>query len=229
MTIIAHQQVRALLQAATNKPLPIHEQTIVEAHLVRCNQCRTYAQNLNELEDGLRRVMRQQWNVRNTPLPIRAIKDRSKRVALQNKITGTIGRFVVVPLLAFAFVMVVRTIAPQQITLNAGAMTARTPQLSWRTPTPAYRNTATELTVRDCDKAIYTVQENDTLDGIAARYGVLRESILAYNGLASDKLEANTELVIPLCELTPTGTSTAPSLTITTLPLNESINPSPTG
>ena len=230
MTLIAHQQVRALLQAAANKPLPSQEQMIVEAHLAQCNQCRAYAQSLNELEDGLRRVMRQQWNVHNTPLPIRAIKDRSKRVALQNKITETIGRFVVFPLLTFAFVMAVRTIVPQQITLNTGAMTARTPQLSWRTPTPSYRNTATELTVRDCDRAIiYTVQENDTLDSIAARYGILGESILAYNGLASNKLEANTELAIPLCELTPTGTSTVPSLTITTLPLNENIDPSPQG
>src|SRR5258706_699697 len=229
MANITHQKARALLQAAANKTLLPEEQGAIHIHLAECNECRAYAQNLNELQDGLRRVMRQQWNIENTRLPIRAIKERSKRIALQNKISGTIGRFAVVPMLAFVFVMAVRMIAPQQIALNPGAMTSLTPQLSGRTPTPTYRNTSIELSVRDCEKAVYTVQENDTLDGIAAMYAVPREAIMTYNRLATDKLDTNTELIIPLCDLTPTGTSTIPAVTNTIVPQNGAVNPSPTG
>jgi len=227
MKPMTHQNVQALLQAAADKTLMPEEQMALDAHLAGCKNCRSYAWDLVELQDGLRRVMRQQWNKHQASLSIQTIKIRSKKVLLQNKITGTIGRFAVIPLLAFAFVMAVKMAVPQQVTLNT--VTSLTPELSYRTPTPPSRLTATKLNTQVCEKVTYLVQENDTLDGIAARYDVQKEAIMTYNELASDSLAANTKLVIPLCKHTPTGTTTVPALTITTSPQNGPLSPSPTG
>jgi LysM repeat protein len=227
MEPITHQRVRALLQAAANQPLPVAEQAVVNAHLAECHECQAYATGLDELQDGLRRVMRHQWYKQPAPLPLQTIKDRSRRVQRRNKINGTIGKFAVVPLLAFAFVLAVRMVSPQQIAANTAVLTMQTPQLALRTPTPTLQNGSTAPTSATCDRTVYVVQKNDTLDGIAARYGVPREAIMSYNGLASDTLAPNTTLVIPLCLSTPTGTSTAPSLTTTTQPLGASVAPSP--
>ena len=227
MKSITHLNVHALLQAAADKTLEPDEQMALDAHLAGCENCRNYARELADLQAGLRRVTRQQWSRQNAALPMQSIKERSKRLAIQNRISATIGRFAVLPVLAIAFVMTVRMVVPQQIAVDITG--SGTPQLSFHTPTPPQPLTATKLIAQACEKASYVVQPNDSLDGIAARFGVARESILQYNGLSSERLVPNTQLAIPICSRTPPGSTTTPTVTITLIPDDVAISPSPAG
>jgi LysM repeat protein len=77
-------------------------------------------------------------------------------------------------------------------------------KVPYPTPTPLPQATATllpdEATRQACDKVAYTVQENDTLSGIAANYAVPAEEIKGYNGLPTDNVYLGLTLWIPLCK-----------------------------
>jgi LysM repeat protein len=85
------------------------------------------------------------------------------------------------------------------------------------TPTAMPQATASlmpdDATRQACDKVNYTVQENDTLSGISATYGVAANEIKAYNGLPTDNVYLGLTLVIPLCKRAPTPGPT-PTATI---------------
>jgi len=76
------------------------------------------------------------------------------------------------------------------------------------TPTASPLPTSTlkpdEATEAACEKTNYLVQENDTLSGIANRYGVPIIAVREYNGLPSDVVYSGMSLVIPLCKRAPT-------------------------
>jgi len=86
------------------------------------------------------------------------------------------------------------------------------------TPTATSLPTSTfspnEATEAACEKIEYTVQENDTLSNISLNYNVPVEAIREYNGLVSDVVMFNQNLVIPLCRRNatpgPTPTPTLP-------------------
>ena len=229
MTNLIHKEIRALLQAAADKALLPEEQTVLDTHLAECNSCRAYAQSLTELQDGLSRVMQQHWNIRSRPLPIETIKNRLKGIAAQNQTMGALGKFAVIPILAFALfmTMALKVMDPQQI--SSPNLLSRTPGISLQVPRPPVGMAATRLLTQGCNKATYIVQAGDTLDLIAARYGIPKESIVAYNGLGSDKIDRHLVLILPLCEHTSIGTTITPMITITIAPLNNPINPSPRG
>ncbi len=227
-----HQKVQALLQSSADKRLVPQEQLLLDGHLAECVECRSYARGLDELQDGLRRVMRQQWQAAYTPAPLQTIKERSRRAALQNRISSAIGRLAVLPVVAIVFMMTMRMATPQ--TLAVGLTSAGTPGAAFHTPTPTSHLTATrlvtqEFVVQDCEHVTYAVQPGDSLDGIAARYDVSRQVIMGYNGLANDNLAAGMQLVIPLCGALPAGTTTTPTVTITSLPQPSDLNPPPNG
>lgn len=86
------------------------------------------------------------------------------------------------------------------------------------TPTATELPTSTyspgEATEAACEKIEYTVQENDTLSSISLNYNVPVEAIREYNGMVSDVVMFNQNLVIPLCRRNatpgPTPTPTLP-------------------
>jgi LysM repeat protein len=82
------------------------------------------------------------------------------------------------------------------------------------TPLPSSTLSAAEATDAACDKVTYTVQEADTLSGIAANYNVSPQAIQDYNGMTGETVFTGQLLVIPLCARNPTPgptpTSTAP-------------------
>jgi hypothetical protein len=222
-----HQRVRALLQTAADGSLPGEERLVLETHLAECGECRGYARGLDELQDGLRRVMRQRWDAPYTPVPLHTLKERARRATFQNRLTATIGRFAVLPVLAIVFAMTMRTAGSPPAVPNLTIPAA--PGLAYRTPTPATRLTATKMLTQDCPRITYRVGPDDRLDDVAARFDVSRDTILAYNGLGSGDLQPGTTLVIPLCGSTPTDTTTTPTVTNTIIPADIDINPSPTG
>jgi LysM repeat protein len=80
------------------------------------------------------------------------------------------------------------------------------------TPLPTATLSAADATEQACEKVTYTVQENDTLSGIAGRYAVPIAAIREYNGLPSDVVYSGINLVIPLCKRAPTpGPSPTPT------------------
>lgn len=87
------------------------------------------------------------------------------------------------------------------------------------TPTPPPAATATlepaAATRAACQTVEYTVQANDTLSTIAKNYGVEMQAIKDWNGLSTDNVFTDTQLIIPLCmrDATP-----GPSPTPTTPP-----------
>jgi len=87
------------------------------------------------------------------------------------------------------------------------------------TPTASPQPTATlseeEKTEEACEKVYYTVKENDTLSSIADTYNISMTTIREYNGLPSDTVYEDQNLVIPLCMREPTP---GPTPTPTTPP-----------
>jgi LysM repeat protein len=68
------------------------------------------------------------------------------------------------------------------------------------TPLPSATLNPAQATEAACEKITYTVQEGDTLGGIARFYNVPQTAIRSYNGLTSDVVISGTTLEIPLCE-----------------------------
>lgn len=81
-------------------------------------------------------------------------------------------------------------------------------------PFPTSTYSPSEATEAACEKIEYTVQENDTLSSISLNYDVPMEAIREYNGLVSDVVMFNQNLVIPICRRNatpgPTPTPTLP-------------------
>ena len=86
------------------------------------------------------------------------------------------------------------------------------------TPTPPPAPTATlepaAATRAACQTVTITVQADDTLGGIATNYGVSPQAIKDWNGLSTDSVFLDTQLIIPLCMRAatpgPTPTPTTP-------------------
>jgi LysM repeat protein len=85
------------------------------------------------------------------------------------------------------------------------------------TPTASPMPTATlskaDATEAACDKMDYTVNESDTLSGIAANYNVSIQTLKDYNGLTNDIVYQGQKITIPLCQRLPTpGPTPTPTL-----------------
>jgi LysM repeat protein len=80
-------------------------------------------------------------------------------------------------------------------------------------PQPSVTLSGEDATQEACQKADYTVTDNDTLGGIARNYNVSMESIKEFNGLPNDIVYSGQLLYIPLCKRLPTpGPTPTPTL-----------------
>jgi LysM repeat protein len=126
--------------------------------------------------------------------------------------------------------MSLKMINPRQASQGMEVELSNTPNISLLIPQPPAGQTATKLFAQSCSKTTYIVQEHDSLNGIAMRYGVSKETIASYNGLASDKIEIGSALVIPLCDPTPVEITTTPTIPNTIVPSNNGqVDPAPRG
>jgi hypothetical protein len=92
-------------------------------------------------------------------------------------------------------------------------------------PTPSIQYTATNSLALHCQEILYTVQENDTLQSIAEEHGTSKELIMQVNNLNTEVIQPGLELLVPVCESTPTSTIYPPTFTIT--PILEPITYTP--
>lgn len=227
MTELAHQKFHTLLQVAADQALRPEEQIMLDRHLSECVECRKYAQGLDQLQDSLRRLMQQQWNVRSTPLRVEAIKARSHRTITHNHFAAAFSKFAFIPMLALTIFMVltIKTTNPQKSSPSVAL--SGTPSMALLIPKPPASITAVKLRTQTCKQVTYSAQENETLSSIAIKFSVPEESIAAYNGISGDRLNAPLTLIIPICEHTPLESTTTPTIPNTmTIPLD---SPSPRG
>ncbi len=232
MTDIAHQKFQTLLQVAADQALRPEEQLILDRHLSECGECRNYAQGLDRLQDDLRRMMQQQWSVRSKSLSAEALKARANRTVTQRHVASAFGKFAFIPMLALTIfmVMTIKMTNPQKTSPALDMTLSGTPSMALLIPRPPASITVAKAHTQTCKQVTYMAQANETLSGIAIKYGVSKESIAAYNGLSVDKLDAPRTLIIPICEHTPLETTTTPTVPNTmSAPFDGQVNPSPRG
>jgi hypothetical protein len=93
--------------------------------------------------------------------------------------------------------------------------------------TPSIQTVTPGVNVQTCKTDFYVVQENDTLESIAFHHRTTKEAILEYNpednSLAANTVFTGMEILIPVCESTPSHTASIPGNTLTTTPLKTMI------
>jgi LysM repeat protein len=219
MTLITHPKAQSLLQAAADSALAPQDEICLNDHLAECDQCRQYARRLSKLEDSLRQFTRSRWNQTSEPLSTEKIKSRLAKAEKQAYNLRTISAFsVAIVVLAFVFILTINhPSAIRNIPAALGNLSP-TPEEPALTPTPSIKGTTTVPTAKECNDLAYLVQENDTLEDIAARHSISKEAIKMHNGLSTDTLIVNMVLTIPLCEETPTNSTLTPTTTTTITP-----------
>ncbi|OGO27748.1 MAG: hypothetical protein A2W33_08720 [Chloroflexi bacterium RBG_16_52_11] len=91
-------------------------------------------------------------------------------------------------------------------------------KIPFPTPTATALPTATlseaEATRIACGEIEYTIQDSDTLSGIAANYAITIQTLKDYNGMVNDTVRSGQTIKIPLCQRQatpgPTPTATLP-------------------
>jgi hypothetical protein len=216
MTSITHLKAQNLLQAAADSTLAPVDETNLNNHLAECEECRQYARLVGKLQDDLRRVTRSRWNRSSTQLSVSTIKNRLARARVQAYTLQTLGKFsVAMVLVAVMFILSINFSSTMNNIPAAIGGSSFTPEKTVLTPTPSINGTVTDSAAPKCSDIAYVVQENDTLESIAARHSVSKESISEHNGLAAGTLTVNMVLIIPICEGTPADSTTTPTTTAT--------------
>jgi hypothetical protein len=217
MASITHLKAQNLLQAAADSALAPLDEKSLNIHLEECKECRQYAERLNKLQDDLRRITHNRWHQINEPLSTEKVRNRSAKVKAQVYQFRTVGTFsVAMAVLALVFVLTINISSAMRNTPATISGLSLAPEKSALTPTPSIKGTVADATVKECNDIAYVVQENDTLESIAARHSVSKETIRQRNGLAANTLTVNMVLVIPLCEGTPANSTMTPTTTTTT-------------
>jgi LysM repeat protein len=221
---ITHEQARRLIQMKLDRALHKQEASTLSTHLRDCTDCQSYANQMDEVEGLLVPLMKQQWAVQPTPLSISALTRGSRET--QARIVLTIRTAVV------SFIFVAVFFGMWQFLLSRPSMSNQMPPAVPAMPTPASYTaqvTSTTNTRETCELTMYKVQDHDTLAGIAKRFSVAEAEILAVNNLGTDALRPTMELVIPVCNFTPTGTIYPATLTTTYTPILQPTTSTPGG
>lgn len=206
MTTLTHQTARQLLQTACDAALNPQDKSLLSAHLAACPDCESYARQLDTLETSLRRLTRQQWDRHAPRFSAQSLRQRAAQRKIFPFQTGLALKFAAVTALGVLLVFALhlsgaQPFGPLPASVPAAPATAR------QTPTPSLRETSTQASPPNCQFATHIVQENETLDSIAARYGVSVTRLMEVNSLGNAPLAPGLSLSIPVC-VTPTNTST---------------------
>lgn len=203
---ITHEEVHKLIQLDIDDVLNSQEKTTLSMHLKDCMECRAYAEEIKEVESILLPVMKRQWSLQPIPFSIGPIlvKRNSKIQTSLSLATRTAAASIV--LLAFIFSI-------WQFTMSGGRESNPVPVSVLPVPAPSTQSTSTKITFQNCDGMLYTVQKSDTLDSIAYRFSVSKQELMAVNNLQTETVSTTMNLIVPICNFTPTGTIHPAALT----------------
>lgn len=222
---ITHDKARELIQFSLDRVLQNAEKATLAAHLQDCADCRKYANELQEVESILLPTMKRQWNVHPIPLSIPLLM-QGNSLKLHTSTLLAIRR------LALGLVFVALFFTAWNIASLGPSPSGSTPLVVPVVPTPGARaaqSTNTTGPAEDCKMMVYSVQANDTLAEIASRFLVPEDEIIKINGLETDAVNSSTELLIPLCNFTPTGTLRPATFTKTGTPVIRGTTSTPEG
>ena len=205
---ISHAEAIQLIEFQTDHVLYGNKEKFLKEHLKECAECRTYAQQLNQMENILKYVMRKQWDLRPAPLSVPDLMEKKIGKKYLNALLITRTALISVALLAFVIIGWQFTDANTRSI--SGTQFAMLP-----IPTPSTQITATSLLSSHCVQIHYHVQQHDTLESIASHFLTSKETLIKLNNLASEVIQPNAELQVLVCDTTPTSTLYAPTFTIT--------------
>jgi hypothetical protein len=218
---LTHEDAHRLIQLNMDKALKPQQLSLLSDHLQTCAACQTYAHDMQEVEQVLFPVLKRQWDRHPLPLSISALMERGSALQPRNILatrTAALGLVV----LAFFF-------GAWQFVLSGSSPSGSLPLIVPLVPTPSTVSTLTMTTSTDCQTMPYSVRENDTLADIAHQFSVSEEEILAVNSLEAVTLSPSMELLIPVCNWTPTGTVHPVTFTTTYTPVREPFTTTPDG
>lgn len=221
---ITHKQARTLIQFSHDSILPSAERAALSSHLQDCDECQVYAQEIKDVERLLLPVMKRQWNVQPIPLSITALMGRSKRTTANNLLT--------IRKTAISLIMMVLFFSAWQYVVSGVPASGETALAIPPVPTPSVLSaqlTKTQLTREGCVMRLHTTQEHDTLASIARQFSVSEASIVKLNHLKVEVVPPGMELMILICNSTPTGTFHAATFTTTDTSIIGSMTSTPGG
>jgi LysM domain-containing protein len=207
-TQISHAEAIQLIQFRADDILDGDKDRILSEHLKDCVECRSYAEQLNKMEDVLKSVMLKQWNARPAPLSMATLMGNKIGKKSSNTILLTRTAMISVAFLAFLII-------GWQFTATNSESTHATQFEMLPVPTPSIQITPTRFLSANCRQIPYQVHEHDTLESIAAHFAISKETLMTLNNLTSEVIQPYTELLVPICDTTPTSTLNPPTLTIT--------------
>lgn len=196
---ITHEKAHKLIQFNADNALNSQEKLVLSAHLQDCIECRNYAKEITEVESVLLPVMKRQWNIQPIPLSIATIQRKRISKIQASAILAT--RIVAIGAVLLGFIFSV-----WQFTMSGGGESTPLPASVLPVPTPLTQSTSTKITLPNCDGMLYIVQKNDTLESIAYQFATSREDLMAANNIQTEAIDTGMELLIPVCNFTPTGT-----------------------
>jgi len=209
---ITHEEAHELIQFGMDQTLKPQEKNSLQTHLNDCIECRSFAKEIHELETLLLPAMRRHWNLQPAPLSMEAVTSKRKKQLAPSLILVT--RTVIISIVFAAFVF-----TAWQFTVSNSRASTPMPVSVLPIPTPSGQSTSTKISLQNCEETTYQVQENDTLESLAAQFSVSTDKIMAINNLGTETINAKMELLIPICNSTPTGTVHPSTLTTTFTPL----------
>jgi hypothetical protein len=195
-----HEEFHRLILFDSDNALTPAEKARLSAHLGNCTECRSYAQEIKQVETVLLPVLNRQWSARPIPLSLDTLT-ATKNVRPQARSYLTM-RIWALALLFAGFVFSAWQMRLSN-TQDSTPMPVGVPPI----PTPSASATRTLVSMQTCALFTYQVKPGDTLASIVQQFDVSAEQVMAFNDLSSESISANMELWIPLCNFTPTSTA----------------------
>lgn len=218
---LTHAQAREMIQFDADSALNADSLRELKSHLASCDACRLHADSIHAMEVHLRRAMTARWSLRPAPLAIHAV-----RFPKPTQATLMATRFAVVAFTLFIFVAVTLGIGSS----TEGESRSQNPLSVPLIPTPSVQSTNTTInSTQTCDQIRYVIQPGDTLERIADKFSIPKADLTAANNPGTDFVMAGAEIIVPLCNSTPTGTVHPPTFTTTTTPAFDVFTHTPDG
>jgi LysM repeat protein len=184
---------------------------VLSLHLRGCSECQAYANEIKEVTQILAPLMRKQWRAQPAPLSIAELMARSLQTKTSNWLT--------IRTAVLSLVFLAMFFSAWQFIISGTPVLSPAPLSIPVVPTPSVltaQSTSTQLTLEGCAWVSYRVQEGDSLPAIAEQFGISKESLVEVNHLKTPAIYPAMELMIPICDLTPTGTFHPATFTTTT-------------
>ena len=214
---ITHEEAHTLIHLKTDNALKPGKLLLLTEHLQDCTQCSTYADEVKSTEDILRSTMQKHWNHPAPLIQPGIFKARKSFLQTAQPLLATRYTAMGVVMLFIGFTvwqfMFASAGTPNPMVFDASPI-----------PTPSLYLTTTK-DLNGCQQIQYQVRPEDTLESVTLQFSVSKETIMSTNNLQSASIEGLTELTIPICSPTATGTTHPPIFTTT--PFTETITYTP--